>query len=48
MITMEKKQYTAPDAEILSNKFEDIIVASGTKEIDADEAIALQTDLFNQ
>jgi|GEM_PF-1620875 len=42
---MEKKQYTAPNAEIINNKFEDIIVASGGS---SENKLNLITDLFNQ
>lgn len=43
---MEKKQYTAPKAEILENSFEDIIVASGSPAEPANNGIKLLTDLF--
>lgn len=43
---MEKKQYTAPKAEILDHTFEDIIVASGSPAASANDSIKLLTDLF--
>ena len=45
---MEKKQYDAPVADVLSNTFEDIIVASGEPAVAAKESIALKTDVFGE